>query len=107
MDELVVEELEVEELAVFASGFLWPSSLTDEQLVAIVRPRRGNGTQAPSRDAVLAQLRAKNRRLPDHKRVGAVLFWDETFPRTASMKVKRAVLADALRGAPGKELVTL
>ncbi|MCB9594591.1 MAG: AMP-binding protein [Sandaracinaceae bacterium] len=101
------EELEVEELAVFASGFLWPSSLTDEQLVAIVRPRRGNGTQAPSRDAVLAQLRAKNRRLPDHKRVGAVLFWDETFPRTASMKVKRAVLADALRGAPGKELVTL
>ncbi|HHH29969.1 MAG TPA: hypothetical protein ENK57_16715, partial [Polyangiaceae bacterium] len=91
------EELEVEELAVFASGFLWPSKLVDEQLVAVVVPRRGNAVHAPSRDAVLAQLKAKNRRLPDYKRLGAVLFWDDTFPRTASMKVKRKDLAQSLR----------
>lgn len=101
------DELEVEELAVFASGFLWPRALTDEQLVAVVRPRRGNGTRAPSKDAVVAQLRAKNRRLPEHKRLGAVLFVEATFPRTASMKIKRAALADSLRAAGDEGLVSL
>ncbi|MCA9607457.1 MAG: AMP-binding protein [Myxococcales bacterium] len=101
------EEVEVEELVVYASGFLWPRALTEEQLVAVVRPRRGNGTRAPSKEAVVAQLKARNRRLPEHKRVGAVLFWDESFPRTASMKVKRADLADALRRASEEGLVAL
>jgi len=91
------EELEVEEVAVFASGFLWPAALDDEQLIAVIRPRRGNGIRERSKEAVLSQLRSKNRRLPDYKRVGAVLFWEEDFPRTASMKVKRRVLAESLR----------
>lgn len=100
------DALDVEELVVFASGYLWPRGLTHERLVAIVRPRRENGAR-PSRDAVLAQLRAHNRRLPDHKRVGAVLFWSESFPRTASMKIKRDALAEALRDAGERELVAL
>ena len=82
------EALPVEELAVFASGFLWPEQarLGDERLV-----------EAVSADEVRAQLAAKNRRLPEHKRVRGVLFVDEAFPRTASMKVKRQRLAEALR----------
>lgn len=92
------DELAVEELVVFASGFLGHShTLGDEHLVAVVRTRRGNGVAAPSREALMSQLRAKNRRLPDYKRVRSVLFWDEPFPRTASMKVKRRSLADTLR----------
>jgi long-chain acyl-CoA synthetase len=93
------EDLPVEELVVFASGYLWPrrAHLEDEHLVAVIRPRRGNGVAAPSNDALLAQLAAKNQRLPDFKRVRGVLFWNEQFPRTASMKVKRDALAAALR----------
>lgn len=102
------EELPVEELAVFASGFLWPKGLTDEHLVAIIRPRGTADAEASSRESVLLQLRAKNRRLPDFKRVERVLFWDESFPRTASMKVKRTALATTLREAASQEaLLTL
>ncbi|GAB5540544.1 MAG: AMP-binding protein [Sandaracinaceae bacterium] len=93
------EALPVEELAVFASGFLWPEQarLGDERLVAVIRRKKGNGVEAVSADEVRAQLAAKNRRLPEHKRVRGVLFVDEAFPRTASMKVKRQRLAEALR----------
>lgn len=92
------EDLPVEELCVFASGFLWPRAgkLEEERLVAVVRERRGNGVEAPSRASVLGKLRSKNRRLPDFKRVRGVLFWDSAFPRTASMKVKRRELADRI-----------
>lgn len=99
------EELPVEELAVFASGYLWKErgELEDEHLVAVIRPRRGNGVAAPSPEALLAQLEAKNKRLPDFKRVRGVLFWTEQFPRTASMKVKRDALAAALRERASRE----
>ncbi len=99
------EELPVEELAVFASGYLWKdaSKLEDEHLVAVIRPRKGNGVAAPSRDALLAQLEAKNKRLPDFKRLERVLFWSEPFPRTASMKVKRDALAAMLRERASRE----
>lgn len=103
------EDLAVEELAVFASGFIrHRQDLGDEHLVAVIRARRGNGVSSPSREAVLAQLRTKNRRLPDFKRVRSVLFWDQPFPRTASMKVKRGHLADELRERASEEaLLTL
>ncbi len=99
------EELPVEELAVFASGYLWPRAgkLEDEHLVAVIRPRRGNGVVAPSNDAVLSQLATKNQRLPDFKRVRGVLFWNDPFPRTASMKVKRDALAETLRERSTRE----
>lgn len=99
------EALPVEELAVFASGFLWPEQarLGDERLVAVIRRKKGNGVEAVSADEVRAQLAAKNRRLPEHKRVRGVLFVDEAFPRTASMKVKRQRLAEALRDQAATE----
>ncbi len=99
------EDLPVEELAVFASGYLWPrrGHLEDEHLVAVIRPRRGNGIAAPTPDALVAQLSAKNQRLPDFKRVRGVLFWNDPFPRTASMKVKRDALAEALRERAGQQ----
>jgi len=42
-------------------------------------------------------LNARNRSLPDFKRVGGYVIWDKDFPRTASMKIKRTELAEEVR----------
>ena len=48
-------------------------------------------------DAPLQEdLSSRNRRLPDFKRVNRYLIWDKDFPRTASMKIKRQVLAEEI-----------
>ena len=44
-----------------------------------------------------AELRRRNRRLPDFKRVAGFLLWERDFPRTASLKIKRDLLADEIR----------
>ncbi|MCB9669612.1 MAG: AMP-binding protein [Alphaproteobacteria bacterium] len=85
--------LSAEEIAVFAADWLWPdgAKLGAEQLVAVVRG-----------DVRLPEVAAANRKLPEHKRVAGVLRWDEEFPRTASMKLKRAVLAEQIRSTVGR-----
>ncbi len=40
------------------------------------------------------ELAGRNRRLPDFKRVGGYVLWERDFPRTASLKIKRTVLAE-------------
>jgi acyl-coenzyme A synthetase/AMP-(fatty) acid ligase len=45
---------------------------------------------------LLEEISTRNRRLPDFKRVGGYLVWEKDFPRTASMKIKRQVLADEI-----------
>jgi long-chain acyl-CoA synthetase len=85
-------DLDVEELAVFAENFIWPrQTMTDERLVAVVRPGEADDWRR--------ELARRNRGLPDFKRVSAVLTWDEAFPRTASLKVKRNDLAAHLRAS--------
>ena len=44
-------------------------------------------------DALREEITARNRRLPDFKRVGGYLLWEKDFPRTASLKIKRGELA--------------
>jgi long-chain acyl-CoA synthetase len=39
---------------------------------------------------------ARNRRLPDFKRLGGYVIWEKDFPRTASMKIKRQMLAEEM-----------
>ncbi len=93
--EGALEGSPAEELAVFASGYVWPRSrtLTDEILFAVARAK-------PSESRAIAKwLADRNRRLPEHKRLAAVLVVGDAFPRTASMKLKRDVLAEHLRGA--------
>jgi long-chain acyl-CoA synthetase len=85
----------VDELCVFAANYIWPQqTMTGEQLVVVARPDRGR-TLAP---ATLAELVRRNRKLAEFKRVSGVIVWTEEFPRTASQKLKRAALAQALRG---------
>ena len=45
------------------------------------------------------EIVTRNRRLPDFKRVGGYFLSNLDFPRTASMKIKRAALAEEIRKA--------
>ncbi len=81
------------ELCVFARNYVWPRrTMTGETLIAAVHLEEG----ATAED-VAERLARRNRRLPDFKRLSGLVVADEAFPRTASMKVKRQVLADRLR----------
>ncbi len=85
-----------EEYSVFAANWLWPTGkMTDEQLVIVVRPK--NGTSEDQLATLLTELKARNRRLADYKRLSGVILWTDEFPRTASQKVKREPLAKELR----------
>jgi hypothetical protein len=57
---------------------------------------------------LLEEIATRNRRLPDFKRVGGYLIWSGDFPRTASMKLKRQLLAEEIgKTAERNALVTL
>ncbi len=100
--ESVFEHAPAKELCVFAANYLWPArTMTGEQLVLVVHPE----TTASIPQGIIAELAERNRRLLPYKRVGGYLFWNADFPRTASMKVKRAELAEQIRNAVGREAV--
>lgn len=86
-------QLDAEEIAIVTSGALWGGDLGAERLVLVARLRAGR-----PRDPFIEQASQANLALPDFKRVRSVLFRDEEFPRTASMKLKRNVLLSELRG---------
>jgi len=95
------EGVAAEDLTVFASGYLWPGvhKLSDEILVAVVRAKKGTEPAA-----LLEQIRVRNRRLPEHKRLGGVLLTKNEFPRTASLKVKRHELREQLESTRPSDL---
>ncbi len=83
----------IEEFCVFAADYIWPrGAMTGEQLLIVLRPEG----DWPS-DECLEQLRERNRRLPDFKRLSAFVVQGEEFPATASQKIKRGVLAEVLK----------
>lgn len=97
--ETAFEGVPSEELCVTAQDYIWPRrAMTDEALLAIVR--------SDDRAATASALSRANRRLPEHKRISGILWWDEDFPRTASMKLKRRHLAEALRNSASPSDVT-
>ncbi len=81
---------DVEEYCVLAKRLIWPSeSLSQDSMILIVRPKDGKQPQD-----MLEEIRKRNRKLSDYKRVSEVLWWNHPFHRTASMKIKRIPLAD-------------
>jgi long-chain acyl-CoA synthetase len=51
---------------------------------------------------------ARNRRLPDFKRVGAYLLWERDFPRTTYLKIRRDELAEQIgKGARREAIVEI
>jgi long-chain acyl-CoA synthetase len=92
--ENAFEGLAVKEFCVFAENFLWPQrSLTGEKLVLVLHPEPGQKISS----ALLREAGRRNARLLPYKRVGGYVAWDGDFPRTASMKIKRDVLAEEIR----------
>jgi long-chain acyl-CoA synthetase len=91
--ELVFDGLPVKEYCVFAAHYVWPAKqLGNENLFIALRLDPGQKFD----DVLMNELNARNRRLPDYKRVSGYLLWERDFPRTASLKIKRSVLAEEI-----------
>jgi long-chain acyl-CoA synthetase len=100
--ENAFDGLPVKEYCIFAADYLWPAkTLGHEMLVLLVRLEQGQEFT----DALKEEIVARNRRLPDFKRVGGFLLCSKDFPRTASMKTKRSVLAEEVRKILGRAAV--
>ena len=82
----------VEEYCVLSANYVWAGgSLADERLVLALRLKEGSALAD-----VLAELRALNHTLSEHKRIHGVVVREGEFPRTASQKIKRDALAREL-----------
>jgi long-chain acyl-CoA synthetase len=100
--EAAFDGLPVKEYCIFAANYLWPAkTLSREMLVLLLRLEQNQEFT----DALKEEIVARNRRLPDFKRVGGYLLCTKDFPRTASMKIKRTVLAEAIRPILGRAAV--
>ena len=88
--ETVFDGLAVKEYCIFAANYIWQQkTLGKEMLVLVIRLEQNQQFN----DALREEMIARNRRLPDFKRVGGYLLWAKDFPRTASLKIKRGELA--------------
>ena len=100
--ETVFDGLAVKEYSVFAANYIWPKKeLGHESLVLLLRLEQNQTFDSK----LLEDISARNRRLPDFKRVGGYLVWDKDFPRTASMKIKRQVLAEEIAKSEERKAV--
>jgi long-chain acyl-CoA synthetase len=85
--------LPVKEFCVFAANYLWPQrTMAGEQLVLAVHPDPGHAVD----EALRSEIAHRNSTLLHYKRISGYLIWDRDFPRTASMKIKRATLAEQI-----------
>jgi long-chain acyl-CoA synthetase len=92
--ETAFEGLPVKEYCIFAANYLWPpKTLGRETLGLLLRLEQNQEIN----DKLKEEIVARNRRLPDFKRVSGYLLCGKDFPRTASMKIKRTVLAEEVR----------
>ncbi len=100
--EAAFDGLAVKEYCVFAENYVWPrKELGQESLVIILRLEPNQQFDI----ALQEDLAARNRRLPDFKRVGRYLIWDKDFPRTASMKIRRQALAEEIAKTAQRDAV--
>ena len=91
--EMVFESLQVKEFCVFAANYIWPKrTMTGEKLVLVLHLEPGQSYT----DQLRQDVNARNNRLLNYKRIHGVVLLDEDFPRTASLKIKRNVLAERL-----------
>ncbi len=91
--ETSFEGLPVKESCVFAANYLWPQrTMVGEQLVIVLHLEPGQQVT----EALRAELTRRNRGLLNFKRISGYVLWNEDFPRTASLKIKRAVLAEQI-----------
>jgi long-chain acyl-CoA synthetase len=93
--ERAFDDLQVKEFCVFAANYIWPErSMLGEKLVIVLRLNEGQELT----EELIRDLSRRNNTLLNFKRVSGYTLWDADFPRTASMKIKRFVLAEEIRG---------
>jgi long-chain acyl-CoA synthetase len=86
--------LPVKEFCVFAANYIWPErSMLGEKLVIVLRLETGQEFTEELKKEIIT----RNNRLLNFKRISGYAVWEEDFPRTASMKIKRFALADEIR----------
>ena len=91
--ENAFDSLPVKEFCVFAVNYLWPQrTMIGEQLVLVVHPDAAQNVNG----AIRGEVERRNQRLVPYKRVSGYVLWPEDFPRTASLKIKRNILAEKI-----------
>ncbi len=87
--------LRVKEFCVFAVNYVWKRhTMVGEQLMIVLRLDPG----AQFSPALFEDIQLRNRGLADFKRLSGYVVWEDDFPRTASMKIKRNALAEQMSG---------
>jgi long-chain acyl-CoA synthetase len=92
--ETVFDGLPVKEYSIFSANYIWPQNKLGEHeaLILILRLEQNQKIEGQ----LLEDIAGRNRGLPDFKRVSGYVIWDRDFPRTASMKIKRQLLAQEI-----------
>jgi long-chain acyl-CoA synthetase len=91
--ESVFESLPVKEFCVFAANYVWPKrSMVGEQLVLTIHLENNQAFT----DDLKGDIVKRNSSLLNYKRIHGVVLFNEDFPRTASLKIKRNGLATLL-----------
>jgi long-chain acyl-CoA synthetase len=91
--ESVFDSLLVKEFCVFAANYIWPQrSMVGEQLLLALHLEPGQTYSEQLR----RDISVRNSKLLNYKRIHGVVLFDEDFPRTASLKIKRNSLAEQL-----------
>jgi long-chain acyl-CoA synthetase len=91
--EAVFDSLPVKEFCVFAANYIWPlRSMVGEQLLLVLHLEPGQTYTEELR----REISTRNNKLLNYKRIHGVVLFEEDFPRTASLKIKRNVLAERL-----------
>jgi len=91
--ETAFESLPVKEFCIFAANYVWPKrSMVGEQLLLVLHLEQDQTLS----DDLRRYISARNSRLLNYKRVHGIVLFDEDFPRTASLKIKRNILAERL-----------
>jgi len=84
---------EVKEFCVFAANYIWPKrSMIGEQLIIVIHLENNQSLTGQLKQ----EITQRNNRLLNYKRIHGLVLYDEDFPRTASLKIKRNELAERL-----------
>jgi long-chain acyl-CoA synthetase len=91
--EQAFEGLKVKEFCVFAANYIWPQrSMVNEKLLLVIHLEHGEALTPELK----SELSMRNARLTNYKRVHGLVIYQEDFPLTASLKIKRSELAQRL-----------
>jgi long-chain acyl-CoA synthetase len=91
--EQAFEGLKVKEFCVFAANFIWPQrAMVNEKLLLVIHLEHGQAFTPELK----SEVSARNAWLTNYKRIHGLVIYQEDFPLTASLKIKRNELAQRL-----------